>query len=123
MGRFQDSGSALPIADSNSKTGWVQTDCVGLGPEGPVKEFTLTPAITKPESSALNMHGGGGSFSLAVHGNCRPPLAGLHASLVADFQIRFSSLVRATYPLTLSSLGFVVFLLSGTAWQMVCDFR
>lgn len=90
---------------------------MGLGPEGPNEGVHSNPAISKPESSALNMHGGGGRFSLAVHGNCHPPPAGLHISLVADFQIPFSSLVRATYPLTLSFLGFVVFLLSGTAWQ------
>ena len=81
-----------------------------------MKEFTLTlpsPSLSQVHSICM----GRGSFSLAVHGNCHPPPAGLHISLVADFQIPFSSLVRATYPLTLSSLGFVVFLLSGTAWQ------
>lgn len=65
MGRFQDSGSALPIADSNGKTGGFRQTVWGLDERGQMKEFTLTlpsPSLSQVQSICM---GGGELFTCA----------------------------------------------------------
>lgn len=101
--------------DNNGKTVGAQTHCGGLGPERPDEEVPLTlPSGSLGQVHSACMWRG---CLLTVRGNCHSRPARLHTSLVADFRIPFSSLARAVYPLTLSSLGSVVLLLSGTTWQ------